>query len=60
MIVAESLVQEDYNDVYGWRIFEVHAVGDESSRTMTSGGKRCAVERAMRGACFICQGGARH
>jgi hypothetical protein len=35
-------------------------VGDESSRMTTGGGKRCAVERAMQGAHFICRGGARH
>jgi hypothetical protein len=57
--VAESLVPRTTAMIRGDRSFELGTAGDESSRTTTGGGKCCAVERAVRGACFICRGGAR-
>jgi hypothetical protein len=57
--VAESLVPRTTAMIRGDRSFELGTAGDESSRTTAGGGKCCAVERAVRGACFICRGGVR-
>jgi hypothetical protein len=57
--VAESLVPRTTAMIRGDRSFKLGTAGDESSRTTAGGGKCCAVERAVRGACFICRGGAR-